>query len=246
MRLLIVLIIFFPLFAYSQEPRLSVVTESSPPLHYIDKYGRVAGESTDKVRQILKLAALEADFSVYPWARSYTMAEKNAGTLIFSLAKTAERKDKFYWIAEVSEFHLSVVGLRDKARANKVVTMDTISRSTFAVQRDDVAHHWLVEQGFTEGDNLMVCADIQCSWNFLLRGTVDFIIEDPSLIEPMSKQLNVDGDELVPVTNIPELALTGYLAASKNTDKAVVQRLKDAAQQLGMGITSDDVHVAQQ
>ncbi|OFC71098.1 substrate-binding periplasmic protein [Alteromonas confluentis] len=245
MRLLIALLILFPWFAHAQSPRLSVVTESSPPLHYVDKYGRVAGESTDKVRQILKLAALEADFSVYPWARSYTLAEKNADTLIFSLAKTAERKDKFYWIAKVSEFHLSVVGLRDEARANKLVTMDSISRFTFAVQRDDVAHHWLVEQGFTEGDNLMVCADIQCSWNFLVRGTVDFIIEDPSLIAPMAKRLNINGEEIVPVTDIPELALTGYLAASKSTDKAVVQRLKDAAQQLGINATSGDAHVVQ-
>lgn len=246
MRLLIVLLIIFPTFAYSQEPQLSVVTESSPPFHYVDKYGRVAGETTEKVRQILRHARLEADFSVYPWARTITLAEKHPDTLIFSIARTAEREEKFHWIAKVSEFRLSVVGLRGRQHADKRVTLDTVSRFTFAVQRDDVAHHWLLEQGLQEGKNLLVCADIQCSWNYLIRETVDFIIEDPSLIGPMAKRLNVDGDQLIPVTDIPELALTGYLAASLATDKATVQRLKDAAQQLGMGITSDDARVAQQ
>ena len=93
---------------------------------------------------------------------------------------------------------------------------------------------------------MLVCADIQCSWEYLLRGMVDFIIEDPALIPATAKKLNVDGEQLNPIMDIPELAVTGYLAASKDTDHAVVSQLKEAAQQLGMGITSGDGRVAPQ
>lgn len=246
MRILFLLIIFFTGFASAQEARLAVVTESSPPFHYVDEHGHIVGKATDRVRQIIDVAGLKADFALYPWARTITLAEKNADTLIFSIARTPERENKFHWIARVSEFRLSVVGQKGNGLSGRKLTPATLGRFTFAVQRDDIAHKWLIDKGFVEGKNMMVCADIQCSWNFLIRGTVDFIIEDPSLIAPMASRLNVDSEQLIMVSDIPELALTGYLAASLKTDKATVQRLKDAAQQLGLDITSDDVNVARQ
>jgi len=242
--LLLFLIISHPLPA--QSTVLQVVTESSPPYHYLNKYGRVDGETTHKVKAILEAAGVKGEFALYPWARSITMAERQAGTLIYSIARTPEREKQFHWLAEVSAFHLAVVGLKSQPVANGELKQGYLTNYTFAVQRDDISYHWLQQQGFREGQNMLVCADIQCSWDYLLRGMVDFIIEDPALIPATAKKLNVDGEQLNPVMDIPELAVTGYLAASKGTDPAVVSQLKEAAQQLGMGITSGDGRVAPQ
>lgn len=235
----------FPVTAVS-DTQLTVVTESSPPYHFLDNTGNVTGSVTKKVEAVLDLAEVDADIQIYPWARAYKMVLDDDNTLIFSMAVTPERKSNFHWIAEVAEFKLAVVGKKETNATNFSTVSSVLSGKTFAVQRDDIAYEWLIDKGLQEGKELLVCADIQCSWNYLLRDVVDYIIEDPSLISHTAKIMNADPDLIEVVVPIPELSVTGYLAGNKALDSAVVARLKSAAQQLGMAVTFDDGFVAQQ
>lgn len=242
MRVVISTFFFFLLFPFAavSDIRLTVVTESSPPYHFLDSTGNVTGSVTKKVKTLLDLAGVKADIQIYPWARAYKMVLDSSHTLIFSMAVTPERKNNFHWIAEVAEFELAVVGKKDKNVANLPTIGSVFQGKTFAVQRDDIAYHWLINKGLREGKELLVCADIQCSWNYLLRDVVDYIIEDPALISHTAKIMNADPDLIEVVAPIPELSVTGYLAGNEALDSAVVTRLKSAAQQLGMAVTFDD------
>lgn len=217
---------------------LTVVTEVSPPYHYLDESGNVAGQATEKVKNIITQANLTGDFILYPWARAYDRAVRDHNTLIYSMAKTKERDKLFYWIAKVSQFNLAIVGLTN--RQSKKDVRELYQHHTFAVQRDDISYQWLIDKGLREGEQLLVCADIHCSWNYLLRGVVDFIIEDPALFEDTAKEIDVDPKALKIYARIPELSVEGYLAVNKNMAPAVVAKLREAAQQLGYPSISDD------
>lgn len=206
---------------------LPVFTEPSPPYHYLDHSGQVAGSSTDKVKAILASADIEADFKLVPWARAYRSVEKTPNALIYSIAKTAERDAKFHWIAPVSEFKLAFVALAERTDID-IPDWTYLRQLSVAVQRDDIAYNWLTSIGLKEGVHFIACADIQCSWERLARKNVDLIIEDPALIPMMRKQLSMPDIRLRSVAYIPELEVIGYLAANKDMDAEIVARLKRA------------------
>ena len=92
--LLIYLIAFF-----AQSQSILVVTEDAPPLQ-IYKNGELTGGMAVKlVQAIFKQAKLTSDIQVYPWPRAYHMALTQKDTLIFSIAKSPERKDDFISIS---------------------------------------------------------------------------------------------------------------------------------------------------
>lgn len=246
MRHLILLVVSFLLSTTGKAETLVIVTESSPPYHYLDDNGVVSGTVTKKVLELFASAGLDAEIKLYPWARAYDQAKRNPNTFIFSLARTPERESSFHWIARVSHFDLAIVGRRGHKAGEVVKDLGVLASHTFAVQRDDISYTWLKSKGLVEGEQLLVCSDIQCSWKYLLRNVVDFIIEDPLLIEQTAQQLQEDPSQLQTVSTIPELSVTGYLAVNKHADPKVIARLQAAAIKLGIAVTADDETVVRQ
>ena len=54
---------------------ISVVTEDWPPYNYLDENGEMTGYSTKVVKKVLEKANVQYDIRLYPWARSYEMAQ---------------------------------------------------------------------------------------------------------------------------------------------------------------------------
>lgn len=208
---------------------LLIFTEDSPPYQF-QAEGKVAGLATKRVRAIVDHAGLNAEVKLYPWARAMKYVKSSARGLIYSIAKSPEREGEFHWIAPVARFELALVALSD--RDNLVVPSweDLVSYS-FAAQRGDIAYQWLQKQGVAEAQ-ILSCADISCSWQQLLHGTVDFIIEDPSLIATTASSLGVEEHHVRVVKLIPELSLDAYLAANKRMDGNTIEKLRQAAKDL--------------
>jgi hypothetical protein len=102
-----------------------------------------------------------------------------------------------------------------------------------AAQRGDIAESWLVSKGLVEGRDLLVCADILCSWQQLKLGTVDIIIEDPNLIESTAELAGLQAVDIKVVQAVPELSVVAYLAANGDMEPEIVNRLQIAARKLG-------------
>ncbi len=128
-------------------------------------------------------------------------------------------------------FELALVKL---AGNRNIVINDwaALNNYSIAVQRDDVSYYWLQQLGLKENEQIFICADIQCSWQHLLRGTVDLIVEDPALIAPTAQRFGMDASRFAPVRFIPELSVHGYLAANRSLDPAIVARLQRAVQSM--------------
>jgi polar amino acid transport system substrate-binding protein len=204
-----------------------VYTESSPPYQYLEG-DQVKGVATDYVRKIFALANIDASIYMYPWARALISVEKSSRALIYSIAKTPERENQFIWIAPVARFELGLISLAT-GKTIKINDWRELKEYSIAAQRGDIAYQWLLEQGLQENEQLLACADINCSWQQLKLGTVDMIIEDPSLLKSSAAVNQLSLNEISVVKLIPELAIDAYLAANKNMDENLVLRLQEAS-----------------
>lgn len=221
----------------SAQPPLRVVTELSPP-HQTLHDGEVAGLSTELVKAILATAGVSAGIELYPWARSFRIASSQANVLIYNIARTPEREAQFHWIGTVAAYQLGFVALTHRSEIT-INQLTDASRFSIAVQRDDLAAHYLMKNGFKVGEQLVLAADITESWQLLLNGKVDLVVDDPVALSGMTAELGVAETDVRFVYAITELAQQTWLAASMQTSVELVERLKQAHQQVA---TSERYH----
>lgn len=205
---------------------LRIVTELSPP-HQTVENGRVAGVSTQIVEATLQQAGLQSRIEVYPWARAFYIATSVPNVLIYNIARTAERENEFHWIGPVANYRLGLVRLAERTDLAPNHLQD-LGSAVIAVQRDDFSYHWLKQQGMRVGKELQLSADILESWRLLLKGKVDYVIDDEAALRLMERQLAQPQGSTRFVLAIPQLEQKTYLAASKDTDPALVKKLQQA------------------
>jgi polar amino acid transport system substrate-binding protein len=224
---LAVLLCFSAVFAsYADLPAVRVVTELSPP-HQTVEDGKVAGVSTQIVEATLKQAGLASRIEMYPWARAFYIATSSPNVLIYNMARTAARENEFHWIGPVANYRLGLVRLTERTDLTPNHIKD-LGSAVIAVQRDDFSYHWLKQQGMKVGKELQLSADILESWRLLLKGKVDYVIDDQAALTLMEKQLGQPEGVTRFVLAIPQLEQKTYLAASKDTDPELVQKLQQA------------------
>lgn len=212
--------------SFANEKKLQVVTELSPPYQTLIN-NKVSGSATEIVKALLSDSGLSATFNMYPWARAYGKAISEPNTLIYSIAKSEKRKDLFHWVFPVAHYKFGLVALSERSDLD-VSSLSEVSSFVLAVQRNDIAHQWALEYGLEEGKHLVICSDIGCSWKLLLNKKVDFIIESPELIEGMLVDYQLPRDTAKYVLAIPELEITGYLAANVNIETSILEKLQSA------------------
>jgi polar amino acid transport system substrate-binding protein len=205
---------------------LRVVTELSPP-HQTLIDGEVAGLSTALVKATLAHAGISAQIELYPWARAFRIAKSQPDVLIYNMARTAEREAQFHWIGTVAAYQLGFVALSHRDDIRIKALSDAVGY-TIAVQRDDVAANFLMQNGFSNGQQLVLAADIAESWQLLLNGKVDLVVDDAVALTAMAETLALPYKYLRFVYAIPELAQHTWLAASLETSPELVKRLQQA------------------
>lgn len=222
----ILLYLSFATTANTEAPALRVVTELSPP-HQTVKDGKVDGVSTQIVLATLKQAGLESRIEVYPWARAFYIASSIPNVLIYNMARTPDRENEFHWIGPVANYRLGLVRLSERTDLTPNHVKD-LGSAVIAVQRADFSSHWLEQQGMKIGKELQLSADIFESWRLLLKGKVDYVVDDEAALALMEKQLLQPQGVAKFVLAIPELEQQTYLAASKGSDAELVKKLQQA------------------
>lgn len=212
--------------ANAELPPFRVVTELSPP-HQLVVNGKVEGVSTKIVEATLKQAGLESRIEVYPWARAFYIATATPNVLIYNMARTAERENEFHWIGPVANYRLGLVRLTERTDLAPNHIKD-LGSAVIAVQRGDFSTFYLQQQGMKIGKELQLSADILESWRLLIKGKVDYVVDDETALALMEKQLAQPEGITRFVLAIPELEQKTYFAASKTTDPELVRKLQQA------------------
>jgi polar amino acid transport system substrate-binding protein len=215
---------------------LRVVLEVSPP-HQTLENGQVGGLTTAVVAAMLQHAGLTPAYEVYPWARAFRIAATTPDVLIYNMARTPEREDRFEWIGIVTSYKFGFLKLGDRDDI-QVSQLADIKHYVVGAQRDDFSAEWLRDVAKQPLQKLQLQPDVVETWRLLVNGKLDLMIDDPQAIDDMLIKHHLERSDVEFVIFPQELEQQTWIALKKGSSPELVQRLRLAYQQ----IKGSDVH----
>lgn len=206
---------------------LRVVSEKLPPLQMLHEDGSISGAMVDVVRLLLKKVNVDANIEIYPWARSYQIAQEPNNTLIFSMFRDESREDKFQWIGKLLTINSYLVSLKSNKEI-EINSIDDAKKYSVGSIREDLAEHYLKENGFIENKTLYLNSDYHVLWQMLYSGRTDLAFTNGMLWQYELKDSGLDPSMVQFVYQIPNITSDLYIAASLDVEKSVIDRLKNA------------------
>lgn len=204
---------------------MTVITEESPPFNFTND-GGITGSSTEVVREILKRLNLPDHIQVMPWARGYHALQTQPNVALFSTTRTPEREPLFHWVGPLFTVHFNFYARRDTALELRSLE-DAKRVGAVATYKDDVKEQLLRDLGFT---NLDSSKSPVSNLKKLIAGRVDLWLFDNLGMPDVARKAGIDPIELKRV--LPFRTYQSYIAISKPTAPAVVQRWRDALQSM--------------
>lgn len=206
---------------------INVVTEDAYPLQYVEK-GEVAGPVTAIVKAVLDDAGYEYKVALKPWARAYQEALDNENTLIYSMARTKEREDKFKWVGSIMEINYYLVGLKT-LNLPESTSLSSLKHLPVGAIRNSATHHYLVEQGF---DNIYLVSHPKQSINMLKLGRIKLFPTNYESFQLSCLSFKVDCTDITPVIKLEKPSSSLYFALSVKTDDVVVEKVRASYQKV--------------
>jgi polar amino acid transport system substrate-binding protein len=200
---------------------LMILTENLAPLNFV-KEGVLVGPAVDMVKEIQRRVGSHAQIQVYPWARAYKMALEEENIILFGMAYTQVRRDRFYWIGPIAR--KSDIFVARKGSGIHINSLEDAKRvERIGTLRDDTKEIYLKSRGFT---NLVPTHDDQRNAKKLALGRIDLWVTKKPGVKTICDLAEVDYRKLEEIYTIRQLDIS--IAVSRKTSVAIVQRWKAA------------------
>jgi len=201
---------------------VSIVTSIYPPYSFSGPKG-LEGVAIQRAKKILEHLKLNKPISIFPWARAYETAKTSPNTLLFSMARSAEREKLFKWVGTIVDFNVKIYKL--KARKDiKVKTLEDLKRYQIGALNKDIKGNYLHSQGIpTE-----MLSSEETGIHMLYRGRIDMIPIDVESFKYRVEKLGYSIDKIEEVIALEDISRPLYMAFSNNTPDAVVEAFRTA------------------
>lgn len=208
------------------ESQLTVVTEILPPMQYaVD--GEIVGDATAIVKAVIEKSGLQAEFKILPWARAYEKALSDKNTLIYSLHRTPQREDKFYWIGPVSKLNAALITQSD-SHDFLVKNIQDAKAYVVGAIRNSSPHQYLLSKGFSEDENLFLFGTWEEEVNLFAKHKVDFVFGDHISMGHKLAELGYEPGFMKIILWETQLSKDMYLAANLHTEPLWLKKLSEA------------------
>ncbi len=225
-NLLITGIILFILSSTTSAVELEVVTEEWRPYNYLEN-NEVKGISTEIVKKVLDRADIKYSIKIYPWSRSYMMAQLKPDVLIYTIIRIPARETGFKWIRPLGKDGLtSLYRLKKNTHINPK-TIKEARQYSIVVNKDSMDHLWLKHEGFTK---LELPPKVENSINMFFHGRADMIAFDQAVMKEEFSKLGYNVNEVVRI--MPLFKTPPYMALSLSTSDTILKKLQTAYDQL--------------
>jgi len=207
---------------------LPVLAEDNLPFSYRQD-GAIQGYCTDSVRATLAAARLPYQVDIQPWARIYTTTLARPGTLMYPVARTPERENKFKWIGPLVSNRIAL--FRKKGRGDVVVhSLDDARRYRIGVVNMDFREEYLRRKGFADGGDktLMVVSSSDLLLPMLQAGRIDLVPLGLAKCAPHG----LDCSQIEPVYVLSELESGLYMVFNRDTSDALVQQVREGFERI--------------
>ena len=161
MRLALLLLFFyFSSFEILAENKLRFVTEKLPPYQVVKDNKVISGTSYKLINKAQLLANLNTEIEVFPWARAYQIALSIPNVILFSVARTEQREDKFLWLFKLQPLIYRYYSSKKRA-VNESFIKDNQQDVRVAAVRGSYEEDSLIKQGFLHQKNLIFLLILQ-------------------------------------------------------------------------------------
>lgn len=210
------------------EAEIEAVTEEMAPYNMTED-GGVTGFSTEIVRAVMKEAGMEVPIQVMPWARAYDRALSVPNVLIYSIARTPEREQRFQWIGPIAPTNWYLYSL-----AERPVHLDSLQQAhghQIATVNMDVGQQYLLAHGFKPGVELQSSNRYEHNYRMLKVEHVELWISNELNANYLMRK-NGDDPAKALVRSLPLPALSSpvglNMAFSNGTPAPTVARFQAA------------------
>ncbi|MCH7854577.1 MAG: transporter substrate-binding domain-containing protein [Proteobacteria bacterium] len=207
--------------------RISVFTEQDYPLNYTDSGeddGPIIGFATELVIAVLEEAGLEYEIKIGPWVRAVQAIDSEENVLVYSMARSPARENRYHWIGEINPLDYYLYGL--KANIDRLPrSLDEAADFRIGVTRGYAMHKYFAEKNF---ERLSVARNPAITLNMLKRGRVDLVPMSRLSVGMIANRYGIDRADLIGVIRLVDIATSTNMALSQNTKAETVSRLQAA------------------
>ena len=216
------LVAFLAFFAFSvfsvpsSAQQLRLICEDTPPMQFKAPDGSLTGLTVEVVLEIQKRVGNTDPIQMLPWARGLKMLNEEPNTVLFTMARTAERNDLYQWVGPVSE---EIMGLYAKADSPlRIKSLDDAKKvRAIGVYRNDIRDQYLTNKGFT---NLYRVIEAAQNYKMLMLGRIDLLA---------SSEGDVAGSKFKGLKMVfPLMTTQMFIAMNQETDPTVVAKWNEA------------------
>lgn len=206
--------------------QIRLVSEVMPPYQYYSD-GQVIGRNIDKLHAAFSQAGIPfPTVELYPWARSYNAALEHKNTFIFPVVRTPVREKDFIWVALMATAKYSIYGLKSRQDI-QLKDVNDVSKYSIAVTKKDITHKYFLQHGFEDGEAFLISSDWPLIEKLFFNQKLDLFISTPRHFELQLQRNNAVPSDYEEKLQLDDLRLEFYLSANKNTDKQLLDALKN-------------------
>lgn len=199
---------------------LAIYTENSGINNFRNQEGKIVGHNTAIVREIMRRLGREFTIEMVPWRRGYLLAQQQPNTALFSVARIAEREDKFKWVGPLDASYF--VFLKKRGNPLTITSLEDAKKvRSIGCYKDDVREKYLLRHNFTNLDSIYGEDANIINLRKLLGGRIDLWITNTSAANMAARSLGVASSEYE--VAYKSVKYTLYLAFSKATPDAIVR-----------------------
>ncbi len=204
--------------------KVAVVTEEMAPYNFMDdKDKSVKGLSTELVHEILKRARIDYQIEVFPWARSYRMAQENANVAIYSMGRNEEREKMFKWVGIIVNREVFLYKLKGRPEV-KAASVAELKPYRLGGIREGARTMYLKKEGLAVEES----TDDASNLKKLQSKRIDaFPIDEPNLVY-LSEKNGVDFDSMERLLKLEKMSGGLYMAFSLQTADETVDKCRAA------------------
>lgn len=204
-----------------------IITNLEPPFIVEGERGELTGYVADLVSAILKKADIDQKILDTRWERLEKEAESKSNVIVFALARSKERENKYHWITPLTANMFGIYAHQPSpVQVSGLAALDDYQN--VVVLRGDMRETLLLKAGLKNVASFDYWPEAIRS--FVTSKDSALFFSDPGL-RFYCKKLAVDCQGVTRVFDY-DVRQT-YLAVSKNgTDSALIERLKKASREI--------------
>ncbi len=155
---------------------LQILCAQWPPYEYSGKDGKPAGFSVEILQAILKDLAIKDTIEFYPWKRAYLKVLNTPNTMLFTVARTQNRENKFKWVGPIGSREVYLWKLKSRSDI-KINNLQEAKNYLIGTIRGFASETDLISKGFIVDEDLDSVTVPQQNYEKLYAGRVDLIID---------------------------------------------------------------------